>query len=252
MSGGSRKSSLFTHAKRVRRSGDGAASGDVEGSEHDHPDDDDDVQLSSSLYSPIDSSSAYNMQKKGHKQQMAVDIWTADFAGSMEGVRAANPELVRVLEAQTANSTPQTEISILHKRHQIDGILLNMVRARSIHIVPLLTVANSVMCEANLVKRAFHDTISFTMKGALMSEAWIESFMKQASLVRPPPTGPMIPGVMVVTFDNLTMNVAYKSMCIGGQTGHEQLVLGAPAAVAGSHAGWHASEWAEDEADHRR
>ena len=45
------------------------------------------------------------MQKAGHKQQMAADIWTADFAGSMEGVRAANPEIVRVLEAQTANST---------------------------------------------------------------------------------------------------------------------------------------------------
>ena len=216
MSGSSRKSSHFSHTKLVRRSGDDAASGDVEGIELE-----DFRARAQVLYSPIDASSGYDMQKAGHKQQMAADIWTADFAGSMEGVRAANPEIVRVLEAQTANSTPQTEISILHKRHQIDGILLNMVRARSIHIVPLLTVANSVMCEANLVKRAFHDTISFTMKGALMSEAWIESFMKQASLVRPPPTGPMIPGVMVVTFDNLTMNVAYKSMCIGGQTGEK-------------------------------
>ena len=213
MSGSSRKSSLYSHAKRVRRS-DGVASGDVEGSDNDDSDDDEDFQLST-LYSPMDASSEYDMQKAGHKRQLAVDIWTADFAGAMEGVRAANPEIVRVLEAQTANSTPQTEMSILHKRHQIDGILLNMVRARSIHIVPLLTVANSVMCEANLVKRAFHDTISFNMKGALMSEAWIDKFMKQASLVRPPPTGPMIPGVMVVTFDNLTMNVAYKSMALG-------------------------------------
>ena len=127
MSGSSRKSSLYSHAKRVRRS-DGAASGDVEGSDNDDSDDDEDFQLST-LYSPMDASSEYDMQKAGHKRQLAVDIWTADFAGAMEDVRAANPEIVRVLEAQTANSTPQTEMSILHKRHQIDGILLNMVRA---------------------------------------------------------------------------------------------------------------------------
>ena len=100
MSGSSRKSSLFQHTKRVRRSGDGAASGDVEGIELE-----DFRARAQVLYSPIDASSGYDMQKAGHKQQMAADIWTADFAGSMEGVRAANPEIVRVFEAQTANST---------------------------------------------------------------------------------------------------------------------------------------------------
>ena len=176
------------------------------------------------IHSPINSKATenvYDMQKADERERMAVNIWTADFADCMVQLRADNRELMTVLAAQTANTTTQTEISMIHKARQLDGVLLNMVRAQSIHKVPILTVANSLMCEANLVKREFHDSISFLMKGALMSESWVEKFMKQAAVLRPPPANPMIPGVMVTVFDNLTMNVAYKSMCVGGETGEK-------------------------------
>ena len=123
------------------------------------------------LHAPVAASEphgVYNMQKAGEKQRLAAAIWTADFAATTEALRAANPGLVAVLASQTANTTPLSEISIAHKQRQLDGILLNVVRAQSIHQVPVLTCALSVLCEANMVKREFHDAISFLMKGALM------------------------------------------------------------------------------------
>ena len=90
-------------------------------------------------------------------------------------------------------------------------MLLNIVRGQSIHKIPVLTAALTVLCESNLVKREFHYAISFMFKGALLSETWISEFLPLAAQHRPPPTEPMIPGVMVTTFDNLQMNVAYKS-----------------------------------------
>ena len=55
------------------------------------------------------------------RQRLAAAIWTADFAANMEALRAANPGLVAMLGAQTANSTPLSEISIAHKQRQLDG-----------------------------------------------------------------------------------------------------------------------------------
>ena len=39
-------------------------------------------------------------------------------------------ELVDLTRAQISNSTPITEISAIHKENQLDGILVNMCRAR--------------------------------------------------------------------------------------------------------------------------
>ena len=43
--------------------------------------------------------------------------------------------------------------------------------------------------------------------------------MSDASKCRPKPKEPMIKGVLVATFDNLTMRVDYKSYSVGGATG---------------------------------
>ena len=134
----------------------------------------------------------------GERERLASEIWTGDFGVAMNSLRAANPDLVNLLGVQITNSTPTTEISAIHKRNQLDGILVNICRAQSIHNVPLLTAAISISCEANLVKRSFHDTISFVMKGALLSESWVEKFMPLANAHRPRPSEPMIPGIMDV------------------------------------------------------
>ena len=168
-----------------------------------------------------DIEGVFDMQKAGERQRMAAAIWTVDFSDTMVQLRAANPEFLAVLSAQTSNRTPTTEISVMHKDRQLDGILLNVVRAQSIHKVPILTAAISVTCETNLVKREFHDQISFLMKGALMAESWVDKFLPLARAHRPAPTQPMIPGVMVTVFDNLTMNVGYHSMAVGGSTGEK-------------------------------
>ena len=136
---------------------------------------------------------------------MVTAIWTVDFAESMVGVRNANSEIVAVLRDQTSNTTPRTEIAIAHKERLLDGLLLNIVRGQSIHKMPLLTLAMSIICDSHLVKREVHDCISYLMKGALLAEATVEKYMKQAAAHRPQPDEPMIPGVMVgATFDKST------------------------------------------------
>ena len=143
------------------------------------------------LRRPIQSNSlmgVFNMQNAEEKAQLAVQIWTADLGTTMAKLRDANADLVDIHREQMANASTQTEITRIHKEKQLDGILLNIVRGQNIHKVPLITAALSITCESNLVKREFHDSISFLMKGALMSETWVQSFMDQAARSRPAPT----------------------------------------------------------------
>jgi hypothetical protein len=180
-------------------------------------------QLRITLHSPIHSKvgGVFNMMVSGERERLAAEIWTADFFVAMKALREANPELVDVLRSQITNTTTVTEQSRTTKMRQLDGILLNVVRAQNIHMIPLLTAALSILCEANLIKREFHDAITFLMKGALMSETWVQDFMPLAARARPTPTDVMIAGIMVVCFDNLTMNVAYHSYSVGGATGEK-------------------------------
>ena len=59
------------------------------------------------------------------------------------------------------------------------------------------------------------------MSRTFVAETTVEKYMKQAAAHRPQPDEPMIRGVMVATFDNLTMNVAYHSYSVGGITGEK-------------------------------
>ena len=54
-----------------------------------------------------------------------------------------------------------------------------------------------------------------------MSERWVEDFLPVAREQRPPPQGNMIEGVVVKTFDNLSMDVDYKSYSSDGKTGEK-------------------------------
>ena len=161
------------------------------------------------------------MQKPGEKERMLKAIWTVDLTESMVELRNANPEIISVLRDQISNTTPRTEIAIANKERLLDGLLLNIVRAQSIHKMPLLTLAISIVCNSHLVKSEAHDCISFLMKGAFVAETTVEKYMKEAAAHRPEPGEPMIAGVMVATFDNLTMNVAYHSYSVGGSTGEQ-------------------------------
>ena len=69
------------------------------------------------LHSPIaasELSGVYDRQKAGENERLALAIWTADFAACMEALRAANVELVAVLDAQITSSTPKTEVAVAH------------------------------------------------------------------------------------------------------------------------------------------
>ena len=73
-------------------------------------------------------------------------------------LRHENPELVAVLAANISNTTPQSEASLATAERLIDGMLVDICRAQNMHKIPLLTVAASLLCEANKTSREYHDT----------------------------------------------------------------------------------------------
>lgn len=224
------QSSRFDHRKRHRNGAPaGAGVPEIDGMETD-----DVAQLSErvreleeerrQLLSPLNAQGCqgvFDMQVGGERTRLGRAIWEMDFEMVMSELRAANAPLLRVLDFQTRNTTPLSEIGRIHKSRQLDGLLVDICRAQSIHKVPLITVALSILCRCDMVKRDFHDAITFLFKGALMSEKWTNDFMTFASDLRPPPTDPTIPGVMVCVFDNLTMNINYKSYSSQGHVGEK-------------------------------
>ena len=171
------------------------------------------------LFSPFSSKATYDMMQTGEKARLARDIWTADFSESLHELRRENPELVAVLAAQVANTTPDSETSLATKERLVDGMLVDICRAQNMHKMPLLTVGTSLLCEANKTSREYHDAISFYHRGAAASEKWVADFLPLANEARPAPAEPSIDGIAAVCFDNLTMKIDYSAYSSEGETG---------------------------------
>ena len=175
--------------------------------------------LIGALYSPINSSSVYNMMHEGDKARLAADLWTGDFGKSMAGVREANQEFVSVLRAQITNSTRPTAQGLLADERHIDGILLDVVRSQNCFCVPLVAAATSLLGEVNKTAREVHDASAVFHMGTTMSEKWTEDFCCLSMRHRPPPDYETLPGVVVCCFDNLSMQIDYKSYASEGEVG---------------------------------
>ena len=162
----------------------------------------------------------YDMDDEVDRIRLEHDIWVKDPRDSLDELRAANSELVAVLESSISNQSKVTELFIENKKRLVDGILLNLCRAQSQKKMPLLTAALSVLEEANQVPAAFHDVLTSYFKGALASKNWTKDFIVRARDRRPPPSAEPLEGVAVVAFDNLTMNVDYSSYVREGEGGY--------------------------------
>lgn len=163
----------------------------------------------------------YNMDDDTDKLRLQHDIWTKDFAPSFEALRAANPELVTILESSIANQSKVSELLVENKSRLVDGILLNICRAQSQKKMPLVTAALSILDVAHNIPREFHDVLTLFFKGSLASETWTEDFLSAARAFRPPPSYEPLDGVVVATFDNLSMNVDYSSYVREGEGGYK-------------------------------
>ena len=176
------------------------------------------VQLSQPFNS---KGGAYNMDNADERHQLAHDIWTQPFTTSVARLREDNPALVDVLHAQISNKTTVTEAFVANKEMLVDGMLLDVCRAQSQKRMPLATAALGILSEANLVRTEYHNVLSRYHKGFAPSVKWVHDFMKLARTCRPPPPEATLPGVAVATFDNLSMNVDYKSYVTEGEGGYK-------------------------------
>lgn len=174
------------------------------------------VSLSRPIYSV---GAVYDMDEEVDRERLAAALWTASIVDSLEALKEANPVLVAVLRAQISNQSDQTEAFLFNKERLIEGMLMDVVRAQSQKKMPLVTAAGGLLAHANYLTRELHDFLTLYHKGALPSEAWVEDILRRARRHRPGPTLVVLLGVAVVTFDNLTMNVDYKSYVTGGEGG---------------------------------
>jgi hypothetical protein len=183
----------------------------------------DELQLErESLFSPIKSETVYNMMLPGEKERLAADLWAGKLKSSLSELRAANPHLEQLLTAAMTNSSPETARSIVASARHIDGILVDICRGQNMHKVPLLTAAMSVLGEMNAVHREYHDAVSAFHMGATCAEKWVRDFLKVARTLRPAPPWTPMPDVAVCVFDNLTMQVDFKSFSSEGEAGRRE------------------------------
>ena len=77
------------------------------------------------------------------------------------------------------------------------------------------------MGEFTHISREYHDSLAIYHRGAALSEKWVRDFLVEARAWRPPPQEPMIEGVAVAVFDNLSMKVDYSSYSSEGVTGYK-------------------------------
>ena len=171
------------------------------------------------LFSPIDTSTVYDMRVPGEKERLGRDLWTRMFGAELRALRDANPELATVLRAQITNTSEDTEHALLATERYIDGMLLDVCRAQNKFKIPLLTAAASILGECNKVAREYHDVVSLFHRGAATSENWVTDFLPVAMAQRPDAEWDAIPEVAVCCFDNLSMQIDYKSYSSDGETG---------------------------------
>ena len=176
------------------------------------------------LFRPVDSSCIHNLSSADGKKQLASQMWIGGFDEQIARLRADNFMLVSVLQAQISNTyrppVSQREEYDFRKARQVDGALLNLVRAQSQFRMPLITTGLSVLAECSHQTEEYHDALSQYFKGAATSENFVKDFLPLAMAERPPPID-MIPGVMAAVFDNLQMKTDYSSYMSGGVAGIE-------------------------------
>ena len=165
------------------------------------------------LCSPFNSPSlaCYDMDRPSDRLQLCRDIWRRPFQESLVALMEANPALVAVLREQLRNESKVTDTLVVSKERLLSGILLCIARAQSQKKMPLITAALSILSESVGTPRLYHNALAAYFKGAAASETWVEQFLVEARAHRPPPTQLTIRGVAIATFDNLSMNVDYKS-----------------------------------------
>ena len=174
------------------------------------------------LITPFKHSGCFNMKVHGDRRRLAESLYAGNYAASIALLREQNAELVTVLKAQLANQSTVTEHLVLSRERMVDGILLDICRAQNQNVIPVLTAAMSILGEVNHVSREYHDALALYHRGAASSEKWVRDFLVEAREWRPPPPpDALIDGVAVAVFDNLTMNVDYKSYSCNGETGHK-------------------------------
>jgi hypothetical protein len=203
------------------------------------------------LLAPIKAESVYDMKDADSKAQLGRDMWLGDFGASMAGLREANSELVSVLLAQVTNLRSEvTAHSTEKKERHVDGLLLDICRSQNKNRVPLIAAATSLLSEVNKVAREVHDASALFHSGTTMSEKWTTDFCAVAMAARPPPDYDVIPDVVVCCFDNLSMQIDYKSYASDGwpPPRHDQLVFMPASAPPRTHArcrrNWYAAPYA--------
>ena len=174
------------------------------------------------LLSPVVVADTFNMQTPGDKDRLALRVWLGGFEESLAAVRAANPALMQVLEAQISSAYDTDgrarEDHATRKARLVDGVLCIILRAATQFNVPLLCAALSILGRGHCVADGFHESVRVS-SFLVLTETWAAQFMVHARAFRPPPPYEVLEGVAAAVFDNLTMRVDYGSYVVNGEGG---------------------------------
>ena len=169
-------------------------------------------QTVSGMWPSISVAGVCDMQLAGDKNVLIQKLWGnhESYTILLGGLREENPVLSVLITGSTGNTYYPTEERRAHHLFreglQLEGVLANMVRMRSQHLVPFSTAAYSILAERDKIPRHFSVPLTASHRGALMGQTWIDDFLPLAVAARGLQAhSETIKGVEACSFDNFSM-----------------------------------------------
>ena len=156
----------------------------------------------------------------GAKLALIDALWTGTWmAGVASRFADSNPAMRYLLELQQVDEdSGPTVFRPLVGQSRWEAVLAAIFRARTQHNVPIETAAMSISWLYYRVPKPIWSSMMYFGR-AVMSRSWTEELCDAAVERDPGPNYPTAEGISAAVFDNLMMNVGYKSYATGGQAG---------------------------------
>lgn len=161
------------------------------------------------------SPSVFDMSSSSEREQLAHAMWSEDSLLGDDALSRCSVDLATILHAIIFNDSRRLDLDseegATRDDLRVEGLMINIQRALSQRMMPLLTARISCVCLRAHLPRQVWQLISVLCPGLLASYSWTETFMKLARALRPPCKYETLPRVAGVMFDNYSRKVLYSS-----------------------------------------
>ena len=165
----------------------------------------------------------FDARSEEDRERLIKLVWSGDYKEALMSPEQYNPAAAHLLGMLTSNAyqpKPRfVEVAARNRTNLFAGVFSVLTRTQSKDNILLLPVLLGMQAYAMKVQTRFMDSVTCFYRGATLHEKWIEQFIADAVKRDPGPTYETLDGVGLAVFDNLTIQVGYKSYSADGLVG---------------------------------